>query len=500
MPTTTAPPPGLGLGPGAGPGVDRVVELVGCGEEELLARATAVAETQRRAAVELLVIAYEWAVVHPRTRLDPSEAARPGREQAVRYGGEGTPEVTEFAAATLGARIGRTTHAGRKLMAAALDLHHRLPLLWTRVQALEVRDSYAVHVAERTRDLSAAEAAHVDAAVAESADGRTPWTRFQVLLEGAIATAAPAVAREKEERARKATFAKTLQDSTGAAGEAGMASFLVRAPIPVITAFDAAVTTLAHRLAETLPDPAPGEEKLEMDQLRVMAVALLANPGAAPTGLDLRDLLPAATIYVHLYGGTADHAAGRDVAGADRDADDQPGTGGALDRIARVEGHGPVTETWLREVLGTHARLTVRPVLHPEAMAPVDAYEIPVRHREAVRLRSPADCFPHGSSTSRTMQVDHTVPYDRGGPTDPANLGQLTTLHHRLKTHGRWATAQPFPGIHLWRDPHGATYLVDTTGTRALPPEDPLALPDHPDQYYLDRDPGDPPWPDRDAA
>jgi hypothetical protein len=28
---------------------------------------------------------------------------------------------------------------------------------------------------------------------------------------------------------------------------------------------------------------------------------------------------------------------------------------------------------------------------------------------------------------------------------------------------------QPFPGIYVWRDPHGAFYLVDHTGTRQLP-------------------------------
>ena len=28
---------------------------------------------------------------------------------------------------------------------------------------------------------------------------------------------------------------------------------------------------------------------------------------------------------------------------------------------------------------------------------------------------------------------------------------------------------QPFPGIYVWRDPYGATYLVDHSGTRRLP-------------------------------
>jgi hypothetical protein len=44
----------------------------------------------------------------------------------------------------------------------------------------------------------------------------------------------------------------------------------------------------------------------------------------------------------------------------------------------------------------------------------------------------------------------------------------MVGFHHRLKTHGGWEVRQPFPGIYLWRDPHGAIYLVDHTGTRRL--------------------------------
>ena len=197
-------------------------------EEQILRRAAACADAQRRAGVELLVLAHEWAVAHPVQRLSVHGAGRPGRERARSYGGEGTPEVTEFAAATSGAQIGRSTCAGRRLMGAALDL--RLPLLWSRVQALEVRDSYAIHVADRTREPSRAEAAWVD---------------------GEVAAAAPALAREAEERRARARFAKRIGRS-----ENGMASFLVRAPIPVIEALDGAVTGLARRLRATQPAPA----------------------------------------------------------------------------------------------------------------------------------------------------------------------------------------------------------------------------------------------------
>jgi hypothetical protein len=113
-------------------------------------------------------------------------------------------------------------------------------------------------------------------------------------------------------------------------------------------------------------------------------------------------------------------------------------------------------------------------VLDIEGLAPVDAYEIPDRHRRAVRLMTPADTFPFSTSLDPD-QVDHTVPFKHGpdavgaGQSRIGNYGPMTTPHHRLKTFGRWTIKQPFPGIYLWRDPYGGLYLVDHTGTRALP-------------------------------
>jgi len=89
-----------------------------------------------------------------------------------------------------------------------------------------------------------------------------------------------------------------------------------------------------------------------------------------------------------------------------------------------------------------------------------------------VRMMTPADTFPWGASTSRTHQVDHTTAFRHRGPPGQSrvgNYGPMTSFHHRIKTHGDWEVRQPFPGIYLWRDPHGVTYLVDHTGTRRVP-------------------------------
>jgi hypothetical protein len=83
--------------------------------------------------------------------------------------------------------------------------------------------------------------------------------------------------------------------------------------------------------------------------------------------------------------------------------------------VARVEGEAPLTATWVRDRLGPRCRFTITPVLDPLAQTPADAWEIPRRHRQAVHLMTPADTFPYACNRSRTMQIDHTVPYQPGG-------------------------------------------------------------------------------------
>ena len=161
---------------------DAVVEEMS--EDAVLDTAAELATAAQRAEVGLLRVAYRWAVLHDPARpgvLDPGVAVLPGREKARQYGGEGTAPVSEFAAAELGARIGRTTHAAASLIADAQDLHHRHPVLWARVVAGEVRSSYARFVVTKTRELTALEAAWVDAEVAESADGGDSVTSASVL-------------------------------------------------------------------------------------------------------------------------------------------------------------------------------------------------------------------------------------------------------------------------------------------------------------------------------
>jgi hypothetical protein len=494
---------------------------------ELLDHVDLLALAQREAEVAILKVAAQYAVVHNAETVDPD--AKPGWERARRLGGEGTPEVAEFAAAAFGARLGVSSYSGRAWIADALDLQHRFPKLWARVEALEVKASYARHVTRRCRDLSFAQAAYVDARVTDYADGRVTWSRFESLVEAAIKAADPAAAAAREAAEAEKQFANPTRST-----EHGTRGFYIRADLATVAQLHARVGFVAQVLAD-LGDPEC------LDRRRVKAVLILADPiravrlladyaawkdrpadpdpaldlepgvpvdpedvsephapngpadaadpagpagadgpaGAAGPGtgekpvIDWDKLLPAVWLFVHTYGGAAGPGS----------QPGQPGQAGTTDMfaaratgIARVEGHGVVTEEWVRRHLGPDARFKITEVLDIEGQAPVDAYEIPERHRRAVRMMTPADTFPFGSSVSDDLEVDHTIAYRRDADGRPAvpgqsrigNYGPLTTFHHRIKTHGGWQVAQPFPGLFLWRDPHGAVYLVDNTGTRRV--------------------------------
>jgi len=196
---------------------------------EPLDHVDALATKQRGCEAEILRAAVQHAVLNGCETLDPELTRLPGRERARRFGGVGTPEVAEFSAAELGARLRISSWSAHTLMADALDLVIRLPKLWDRVEALEVKASYARFVARRTRDLAIEQAAYVDSRVAESADARVPWSRFEELVEAAIKASDSAAACERERAAAERQFAEPTRST-----EDGMRGFYVRATFPVI--------------------------------------------------------------------------------------------------------------------------------------------------------------------------------------------------------------------------------------------------------------------------
>ena len=174
--------------------------------------------------------------------------------------------MREFAASEVAGELEISTYAARALLADVLDVRHRLPRLWARVTACEVATWVARKVAVATRDLTPEQALFVDAGVAEYADGRLSWSRFETVLEARVVEADPEAAAAREAAAAAEQFAKV-----GRSNEHGQKTLYVRSTAAVITRIDATLDYLCQALR------ALGETE-NADELRVKAMLLLANP------------------------------------------------------------------------------------------------------------------------------------------------------------------------------------------------------------------------------
>ncbi len=136
--------------------------------------------------------------------------------------------------------------------------------------------------------------------------------------------------------------------------------------------------------------------------------------------------------------------------------------------VLRVENLGPLLADQLAELIG-HRPYVVKPVIDLRHKVSVDAYEIPARIRERIKLTYPVEQFPYGTAyTTNATDLDHVRPYDPLGPpkqTSTTNLAPLRRFTHRLKTHGRWQVRRLEDGALEWTSPHSFTFRVDHTGT-----------------------------------
>jgi hypothetical protein len=144
---------------------------------QLLDRVEVLAEAQRRAEVDILVAAAEFADQQGVGSVDPVAARRSGRERLVRLGGDGTPVVAEFAPVVFGARLGLSSWAARGLFADVEDLRFRLPNLWAALLAGRARVQHARFVARKTRELAPDAAGYVDLRLVGHCDGSLSWAR-----------------------------------------------------------------------------------------------------------------------------------------------------------------------------------------------------------------------------------------------------------------------------------------------------------------------------------
>lgn len=433
-----------------------------------------------RVEAEQFYLAAHWADLHSGEALKESrrESGGPmlaGMERSCRVGGDGTPEVAEFAAMELGALQGMGHVAAGFYQRDALNVRHRHPLLWAALGAGSARVWQARKIAQACAHLTLEEARWVDAATTPYA-GSLPWGRLDSLVQAKVVEVDPQGAEERRVAAAMARFVRT-----GRSSEFGLKTVVARAAAGDVVFFVAMVDRIADILAE--------EGDLDpIDVRRSKAIGILATPeralrllqasaaaheeslgdsddsgreGEAGSGAeDAADPGPISESDVHPSQNDAD-----DDCDTDADADDAgTGLGDAAasgpwgrrtDAAGQVLSVGPAApgcrcsggadprrllpsavlyvhlseDSLLRgggvarmEGVGPltreqvveflgHTNVEVRPVVDVAGQAPVDGYEVPARLREALHLRSPACGGPWATHLSWRKDADHVTAY-----------------------------------------------------------------------------------------
>jgi hypothetical protein len=431
---------------------------------------------------DLLRVACWWAEAHPVAEVEDAEAYGPAvvfGERPVPLGGPGCPLVAEFSVAELAAGLGLSTAAGKRLVGQALELRHRLPRIWARVEAGQVQAWRARAVAEATIDLCPAAAAHVDRFLAPVAQAYRPW-QLTRLVEEAVARHDPDRAARLRAQAAEGRHVTVDVDQVSFTGTS-----LVEGEVDLSDALDleSALSQGAAALADAgSAEPLDVRRATALGELArgQLALALARDDARAPEAGTRADEHPAAApdpgrrgrrprqvvLHVHLAASAI------------------TGTGTALE-VARVEQAGALVRAeevaaWCGQPA---SQVVVRPVVDLADHVPVTHAEVPDRVREQVSLRDGTCVFPFCTRPARRLAADrhgadcdHVESHAAGGATCACNLAALCRTHHRVKTHDHrgagWAYTPLEPGSYLWRSPLGLAFLRDHTGTHDVTDHD----------------------------
>jgi Domain of unknown function (DUF222) len=88
-------------------------------------------------------------------------------------------------------------------------------------------------------------------------------------------------------------------------------------------------------------------------------------------------------------------------------------------------------------------------------------YRPPPRLREQVIARDRTCRNPVCGQPAWRADLDHTIPWESGGPTCVCNLGGECRRDHQLKQDPRWKLTQTKPGWFEWTAPSGRTYTTE---------------------------------------
>jgi Domain of unknown function (DUF222) len=398
----------------------------------------------------------------------------------------------EAVAAEVAAAQGITAAAAGAQLHNAICMHERLPKIATlfATGAISYRTVRMI-VARTFLALEPDVLAAIDAELAEAltAWGPLSFAKTEQAIDALVQRHDPA-ARRRTETAIRSRYV----DISHSDGIASISGDLYSTDA---TLLDWRLTALAHTVCDNDPRT--------IDQRRADALGALA---AGHTGLacacgmtDCRAEIPAAnSVVVHVVAeATALDAADTADLNGERLGDGgpeivrdpkrlaelireancprptaQPSTAPVVTPNPAVMLGGPVVPAATLGDLAARGAVELRPLVHPGQSPPEPRYRPSPALADFVRCRDLTCRFPNCDRPAYVCDIDHTVPYDAGGPTHASNLKCLCRKHHLIKTFWSgvtgWCDKQLPNGTVVWTSPSGHTYRT-VPGSKLLVPD-----------------------------
>jgi hypothetical protein len=402
----------------------------------------------------------------------------------------GRMKVSATAADQVSMELRQSWQSAAAQIAYACEVAARLPKTFAALAAGLIHPVHVRIIEDETRYLSDQDAARADETLAEAATTKSYGELRYAARRLALKLDPSSAARRKEAARRNAEVRRFREES----GNAGMsARELPSAEV---------LASWQHVEQRALDLRAAGMEGT-LQELRVKAYLDL---------LQERDSRPVPDAPAPSPVGTPPLASGKE---APRPAGPDPDAGvaalitltvsldTALGRSAapgQVAGFGLLDAPDIRDLIAAAARhprtrwcLTVlnpdgtaaahgcapgrhrappdlsRFTLHTVIRGPCDHAQAEPRYRPSRKLqhlvtaRSAQCAAPGCSRPAARCDLDHTTPWDHGGPTCPCNLAPLCRHHHKCKQKDDWTLEQPEPGVLVWRAPAGRSYATTPT-------------------------------------
>ncbi|WP_127132134.1 HNH endonuclease signature motif containing protein [Georgenia sp. SYP-B2076] len=138
-----------------------------------------------------------------------------------------------------------------------------------------------------------------------------------------------------------------------------------------------------------------------------------------------------------------------------------------------LHGYGPIDPASARALAlgGVWRRLVTDPLSGTVLDVGRTRYRVPLGLAEIVRARDGTCVLPGCGTPASRCDLDHTIPFGRGGPTALTNLGAACDTDHLIKTMGDFRVRQFAHGVFEWTSRlTGRTYRRELDGSTTVLP------------------------------